>query len=53
MPVCRQRQISNDSRRRLAQKVHAAKLVQVASRISAVMKFGAGAGDDLFLKVKV
>eukprot|EP00450_Noctiluca_scintillans_P002421 CAMPEP_0194482150 /NCGR_PEP_ID=MMETSP0253-20130528/4235_1 /TAXON_ID=2966 /ORGANISM="Noctiluca scintillans" /LENGTH=688 /DNA_ID=CAMNT_0039321673 /DNA_START=47 /DNA_END=2116 /DNA_ORIENTATION=+ len=38
--------------RRLAQKEHSAALAQLASRISAVMKFGAGAGEDPFLKVK-
>merc|ERR1712136_478448 len=38
--------------RRLAQKEHSAALSQLASRISAVMKFGAGAGEDPFAKVK-
>ena len=37
--------------RRLAQKEHSAALSQFASRISAVMKFGAGAGEDPFAKV--
>ena len=36
--------------RRLAQKEHSAALSQFASRISAVMKFGAGAGEDPFAK---
>jgi len=38
--------------RRLAQKEHSAALSQLASRISVVMKFGAGAGEDPFAKVK-
>jgi len=38
--------------RRLAKKEHSAALAQLASRISAIMKFGAGAGEDPFAKVK-
>merc|ERR1712064_21522 len=38
--------------RRLAKEEHSAALAQLASRISAIMKFGAGAGDDPFVKVK-
>ena len=39
--------------RRLAAQEHPAALAQLASCISAIMKFGAGADDDLFVKVKV
>ena len=35
--------------RRLSQTEDSATLPQLASRISAVMKFGAGAGGELFL----
>ena len=38
--------------RRLAKEEHSAALAKLASRISAIMKFGAGAGDDPFVKVK-
>jgi len=38
--------------RRLAKKEHSAALAQLASRISAIMKFGAGSGEDPFAKVK-
>ena len=38
--------------RRLAKQEHSAALAQLASRISAIMKFGAGSGDDPFVKVK-
>ena len=38
--------------RRLAKQEHSAALAQLASRISAIMKFGAGAGEDPFVKVK-
>ena len=38
--------------RKLAKNEHSAALAQLASRISAVMKFGAGAGEDHFVKVK-
>ena len=38
--------------RRLAEQEHSAALVQLGSRISAVMKFGAGADEDPFVKVK-
>jgi chromosome segregation ATPase len=38
--------------RRLAKKEHSASLAQLASRIGAVFKFGAGAGEDPFQKVK-
>ena len=37
---------------RLAKKEHFASLAQLASRIGAVFKFGAGAGEDPFQKVK-
>ena len=37
--------------RRLAEQGHSAALAQLGSRISAIMKFGAGA-DDPFVKVK-
>ena len=37
---------------RLAKKEHSASLAQLASRIGAVFKFGAGAGEDPFEKVK-
>ena len=39
--------------RRFAAQEHPAALFQLASRISAIMKFGAGADDDPFVKVKV
>ena len=39
--------------RRLAAQEHSAALVQLASCISAIMKFGVGADDDPFVKVKV
>ena len=39
--------------RRLAAQEHPAALAQLASCISAIMKFGAGADDDPFVKVKV
>ena len=38
--------------RRLAQKEHSAALSQLTCRISAVLKFGAGADGDPFAKVK-
>ena len=38
--------------RRLAQQEHSTALDQLASRISAIMKFGAGADGDPFVKVK-
>ena len=38
--------------RRLAEQGHSAALAQLGSRISAIMKFGAGADDDPFVKVK-
>ena len=38
--------------RRFATQEHSAVLAQLASRMSAVMKFGAGTGDDIFAKVK-
>ena len=38
--------------RRLAKKEHFASLAQLASRIGAVFKFGASAGEDPFQKVK-
>jgi len=38
--------------RRLAKREHSAALAQLASRISAIMKFGAGSGEDPFAKVK-
>ena len=37
--------------RRLAEQEHSTALAQLASSISAMMKFGAGAGDDPFVKV--
>ena len=37
---------------RLAEQEHSAALAQLGSRISAIMKFGAGADDDPFVKVK-
>ena len=37
---------------RLAKKEHSAALAQLASRTSAIMKFGVGAGVDPFVKVK-
>ena len=39
--------------RRLAAQAQSAADVQLASCISAIMKFGAGADDDPFVKVKV
>ena len=39
--------------RRLAAQEHSVALAQLASRISAIMKFGVGADDDPFVKVKV
>ena len=39
--------------RRLAAQEHSLALAQLASRISAIMKFGVGADDDPFVKVKV
>ena len=39
--------------RRLAAQEHSVALVQLASCISAIMKFGAGADDDPVVKVKV
>ena len=39
--------------RRLAAQEHPAALAQLASCISAIMKFGAGAYDDPFVKAKV
>ena len=38
--------------RRLAEHEHSAALAQLGSRISAIMKFGAGADGDPFVKVK-
>ena len=38
--------------RHLAKKEHSAALAQLASRTSAIMKFGVGAGVDPFVKVK-
>merc|ERR1719379_787799 len=38
--------------KRLAQEHHSAALTQLASRVSAVLKFGASGGDDVFAKVK-
>ena len=38
--------------RRLAEQEHSTALDQLASRISAIMKFGAGADGDPFVKVK-
>ena len=39
--------------RRLAAQEHSAAHVQLASCISAIMKFGVGADDDPFVKVEV
>ena len=39
--------------RRIAAQEHSVALAQLASHISANMKFGAGADDDPFVKVKV
>jgi len=36
----------------LAKKQHSTQLAQLASRISAVMRYGAGTNDDVFAKVK-
>jgi len=38
--------------KRLAQQHHSTALTQLASRVSAVLKFGAAGGDDVFAKVK-
>merc|ERR1719333_582867 len=38
--------------KRLAQEHHSTALTQLASRVSAVLKFGAAGGDDVFAKVK-
>ena len=38
--------------KKLAKKHHSAALAQLASRIAAVVRYGAGAGDDPFAKVK-
>merc|ERR1719240_1403381 len=38
--------------KRLAQKQHSAALAQLASRITAVVRYGATTGDDVFAKVK-
>ena len=38
--------------RRLAEQEHSTELDQLVSRISVIMKFGAGADDDPFVKVK-
>merc|ERR1719379_2135946 len=38
--------------KRLAQDHHSTALTQLASRVSAVLKFGASGGDDVFAKVK-
>jgi hypothetical protein len=38
--------------KRLAQQHHSSALTQLASRVSAVLKFGASGGDDVFAKVK-
>ena len=38
---------------RLAAQEHSVALAQLASCISAIMKFGAGADDDPFVKVKI
>uniref|UniRef100_A0A7S4VU76 Uncharacterized protein n=1 Tax=Alexandrium monilatum TaxID=311494 RepID=A0A7S4VU76_9DINO len=38
--------------KKLAREQHSAALAQLASRISAVLRFGAGAGEDPFAKVK-
>jgi len=38
--------------KRLAKQTHSAALAQLASRISAVMKYGSSNGDDVFSKVK-
>merc|ERR1719372_16807 len=36
----------------LAKKHHSAALAQLASRISAVVKYGSGSGEDVFGKIK-
>merc|ERR1719420_946102 len=36
----------------LAKKSHSSSLAQLASRVDAVVKYGAGAGDDVFAKIK-
>jgi len=41
-----------DMVQQLAKKHHSAGLVQLASKISAIMRYGAGSGDDVFGKVK-
>jgi len=38
--------------KRLAKQTHSSALAQLASRISAVMKYGSSNGDDVFAKVK-
>jgi predicted nucleic acid-binding Zn-ribbon protein len=38
--------------RKLAQRQHSAALAQLASRVAAVAKYGAGNGDDPFTKIK-
>merc|ERR1719313_2512419 len=38
--------------KRLAEKHHSAALSQLASKITAVLRFGAATGDDVFAKVK-
>merc|ERR1719420_1665781 len=38
--------------KRLAQQQHSAALAQLASKITAVMRYGASTGDDVFAKVK-
>jgi len=38
--------------KRLAQEHHSTALTQLASRVSAVLKFGGSGGDDVFAKVK-
>merc|ERR1719443_2475445 len=38
--------------KRLAQKQHSAALAQLASKITAVLRYGTATGDDVFAKVK-
>ena len=38
--------------KKLAQKQHSSALAQLASRIEAVLRYGAQAGEDLFVKIK-
>merc|ERR1719238_2407299 len=38
--------------KKLAQKHHSAALAQLASRVAAVVKYGASAGEDPFAKIK-